>query len=38
MALTPDGEHKEHVWPASCEGADAKNMESVVLQKELIKV
>lgn len=33
--LTCDGEHEEHAWLASC---DAKNMESVVCQKELIKV
>lgn len=38
MALTWDGTHEEDVWPASCEAADAKNMESVVCQKEVIKV
>lgn len=32
-----DRAHKEHAWPASNEAADAKNMESLVGQKELIK-
>lgn len=38
MALMWDGACEEHTWPVSCEAADAKNMESVVRQKELIKI
>lgn len=33
-----DRAREEHAWPASNEAADAKNMESLVGQKELIKV
>lgn len=33
-----DRAHREHAWPASNEAVDAKNMESLVGQKELIKV